>query len=253
MSLENRVLELEKETALLKQEIKNLKKLLNLNVPADDSEWIANRAGEWMIKVVYPGIYDPDKSPSVGFPHNRRKIAEQIKVGQMMFIYVTRPVKKIIGLTRVVSSVKPSDGKWPYVVDLEWIIVPKPGLTLAEAGLNIRPRIGESLYAIKKSAADRILQQLNEQPDLDMEEIMERLNQYIKTSQKEKVTYKEAVERLKNAGFYEAAEALANYRAHDGSVRGWDEFAERGELYRNYPKARSVIWPNTYFIADPLL
>ncbi|WP_026694231.1 hypothetical protein [Peribacillus kribbensis] len=250
MSLEDRVFELEKETALLKEEVKNLKKLLKVKDLAEDSEWIANRAGEWMIKVVYPGIYDPEKSPSVGFPHNRRKVAEQIKAGQMVFIYVIRPVKRIIGLTRVVSPVKPSDGQWPYSIELEWVMPPKPGLTLEEAGLNIRPRIGESLYAIKQSAADRILRQLNEQPDLHMEEILERLSQYLVNAQKERVSFKEAVERLRMAGYEESAEVLSAYRAQDGSVRGWDELAERGELHRKYPKARSIIWPNTYS-SDP--
>jgi hypothetical protein len=251
MSLEHRVLELEKETALLREEINRLKKLLKSpDIEPADSEWIANKTGQWMIKVVYPGIYEQRTTPSVGFPKNRRKIAEQIAAGQMMFIYVTKPVKRIIGLTRVVSTVKAVEGKWPYAVDLEWIIGPKLGVTLPEAGLTIRPRIGETLYAIKEETAERILKQLKEHPDLDEDEVLKLVNQYLEMSQKERVSYQEAILRLKNAQLHVAAELLASYRAQDGSVRGWDELAERGELYRRFPDARNAIWPNTYASID---
>jgi hypothetical protein len=251
MSLEHRVIELEKEIALLREEMKHLKKLLkDVDEEAADFEWVANKAGQWMIKVVYPGIYDQRTTPSVGFPKNRRKVAEQIETGQMMFIYVTKPVKRIIGLTRVLSTAKAVEGKWPYAIDLEWTIGPKLGITLAEAALSIRPRIGETLYTIKEETAIRIMEQLQRQPDLNEDELLILINQYLEHSQKERVSYKEAIIRLKNAKLDAAAEALSSYRAQDGSVRGWDELAERGELFRLFPQARTAIWPNTYAFID---
>ncbi|MED1204277.1 hypothetical protein [Heyndrickxia acidicola] len=246
MSLEHRVIELENELAILKEEMKHIKSLLKITTEEADFDWAANKAGEWMIKVVYPGIYDQRMTPSVGFPKNRKKIADQIKTGQKMFIYVTKPVKRIIGLTRVISTVKAVEGKWPYAVDLEWVIGPKLGLTLAETALTIRPRIGETLYALKEETAIRIMEQLQAQPDLNEDELLILINQYLELTKKERVSYNEAIIRLKGAGLTEAAQALSSYRAQDGSVRGWDELAERGELYRRYPQARTAIWPDTY-------
>ena len=43
-------------------------------------------------------------------------------------------------------------------------------------------------------------------------------------------------------------DALEDFKADDGSVRGWDEKIERGDLYRRYPKAREIIWPEEYGI-----
>jgi hypothetical protein len=44
----------------------------------------------------------------------------------------------------------------------------KPGITLAEAGLDIRPRIGDTLFSITDEKASKIFAALNSQDDLDI-------------------------------------------------------------------------------------
>ncbi|MDR4144979.1 hypothetical protein [Bacillus paranthracis] len=129
--------------------------------------WKRNGISDYMIKVVYPGIYREKDKPKAAFPNNRRKIAEKIEVGQYMFIYATSPEKKIIGLTKVTSSIKEVGGRWPYLVDLEWVVGPKPGIRFKEAGLDIRPLPGDTLFSIADEKAQEMIALLNEQPDLD--------------------------------------------------------------------------------------
>lgn len=243
--MENRVVELERKVATLEADLIAIKKKLNLTeeVP-DDREWVSNSAGDWSIKVVYPGIYVQGKYPTAGFPKNRKKTAEQVSPGQMMFIYATHPVKRIIGMTKVTSSMKQVGGQWPYSVDLEWVLGPKQGVTFAEAGLDIRPRVGDTLYAIETQAAHRIIDLLEAQSDLSDETIEYLANEYRHLYKS--VTHPEAVKKLREVGMNDAAGALDDFRAEDDSVRGWDEKIERGDLYRRFPKAREVIWPDEY-------
>lgn len=206
-----------------------------------------------MIKLVYPGIYVQKEKPTAGFPRNRRKVANQLIPGQKMFIYATSPVKKIIGLTKIVEPMKVLDGRWPYSVALEWEIGPKlEGVTLQEAGLDIRPRPGDTLYGITEEVAQTIIKLLQRQKDLTKEQWDLLALQY-RELYKESVSHQEAVKRLRVAGMNEAADALSNYYASDGTRRGWDEVIEKGYLYKEYPKARTVIWPETYGDMDSLL
>lgn len=166
MSLETRVEKLEKEVRLLKDELALLKKGLQGKKQTDTQ---INVVDDYMIKLVYTGIYAKIKdgnSTVIGFPKNRRKLAEQISVGQKMFIYVTSPVKKIIGLMRVVKGIEESTGRWPYIITLNWEIGPKQGIGFADIGLQIRPRVGDTLYAITNEKAKEIIDLLNEQQDL---------------------------------------------------------------------------------------
>jgi hypothetical protein len=82
-------------------------------------------------------------------------------------MYATSPEKKIIGLTKITSNMKIVDGRWPYSVDLDWIIPIKPGVTFADVGLNIRPRVGDTLYSITDEKAQEIIEALKAQPNLE--------------------------------------------------------------------------------------
>lgn len=244
--MEKRVADLEKEVVLLKKELLDIKQLLNIQLEAEERPWETNTVSDWMIKLVYPGIYVQKDKPAAGFPQNRRKTAVQIKPGQMMFIYATSPVKKIIGLTKVVSTMKVLEGRWPYSVDLEWVIGPKQeGVSLEECGLNIRPRPGDTVYGINEDVAQEIVGLLDEQDDLTPDQWDLLARQY-KELYKEAVSFDEAVRRLRDAGEDEAADALESFYAVDGTRRGWDEMVSKGQFHRTYPNARSTIWPNTY-------
>lgn len=167
MAIENRVAALEKMVADLQAEVKELRIIAKPNDDSDTREWNRNVVSDYMIKVFYPGLYCEGDQPTSGFPKNRKKTSEQITPGQYMFAYLTSPVKKIIGLTKVTSSMKQVSGQWPYSVDLEWVIGPKQGFTFNELGLDIRPRVGDTLYGLTDDKADEIIKKLKQQPDLD--------------------------------------------------------------------------------------
>jgi len=176
MSLEARVEKLEKEMRTLKDEVTLLKRELQGKAESDIQ---TNVVDDYMIKVVYTGIYPKignGNSLAIGFPKNRRKLAEQISVGQRMFVYVTSPVKKIIGLMKVVEEVKEikaaaGEERWPYVITVDWEIGPKQGVGFADVGLQIRHRVGDTLYAITDDKAKELIRQLNEQPNLSQSTI----------------------------------------------------------------------------------
>ncbi|MGE7828857.1 hypothetical protein [Paenibacillus sp. NPDC093718] len=247
--LEQKIDEYGRKIKSLEDQLQAVMRAIDMkNDVPEDREWVSNSAGDWSIKVVYPGIYTQthESYPTAGFPKNRKKTAEQVTPGQMMFIYATNPVKRVIGMTRVTSTMKEVGGQWPYSVDLEWVLGPKQGITFAEAGLDIRPRIGDTLYAITEEAAHRMIDLLEKQPDLTEETIAYLSSEY--KTQLKVVTHKDAIKRLREAGMDEVADALEDFKADDGSVRGWDEKIERGDLYRRYPKAREIIWPEEYGI-----
>lgn len=167
MELQERVIELEKTVDKLSREIKEIKKFINKE-NNQDREWQRNVVDKYMIKVVYPGIYTYKREPVAGFPKNRKKLVEDIHPGQYMFIYVTSPVKKVIGLVEVTSEMKEiGDGKWPYLVDLKWVIGPKQGVTFKDLDLNIRPRIGDTLYSLSEDKALEVKAILEKQQTID--------------------------------------------------------------------------------------
>jgi len=245
--MEKRIETLELKVADLEQKLTDLMVKLKISDElTEELEWKSNSAGEWSIKVVYPGIYQEGRTPTAGFPKNRKKTAEQVSPGQAMFVYVTSPIKKIIGMTRVVSSMKQVGGQWPYSVDLDWVIGPKQGVSFNDVDLGIRPRIGDTLYQINEDVAQRIIKKLEEQDDLTDEMIRYLANEY-RDKYRVRVQFPEAVRKLRDAKMDSAADALEiEGRADDGSVRGWDEKIERGNLYRKFPKAREIIWPDRY-------
>lgn len=166
MSLEVRVDKLEKEVRLLKDELVLLKREIQ---GKEETDTQTNVVDDYMIKLVYTGIYSKIRnggSTIIGFPKNRRKLAEQISVGQNMFIYVTSPVKKIIGLMKVIKGVEEAAGRWPYIITVTWEIGPKQGISFSDVGLQIRPRVGDTLYAITDDKAKELISLLKGQPDL---------------------------------------------------------------------------------------
>lgn len=165
--LSKRVLELEELVNDLNERVKILEAASNQANMPDDSDWKRNTVADYMIKVVYPGIYAKKDKPVAGFPKNRQKTSENIQVGQYMFLYATSPEKKIIGLTKATSSVHEVGGRWPYQIDLEWVVGPKPGITFKEIGLDIRPLPGDTIFSLKEEKAQELIQALKSQPDLD--------------------------------------------------------------------------------------
>lgn len=167
IQLENKLKELERKVEKLTKEIKEINKFINRE-SNEDKEWQRNVVDKYMIKVVYPGIYTYKRNPVAGFPKNRKKIVEEIHPGQYMFIYVTSPVKKIIGLVEVTSDMKEiEDAKWPYLVDLKWVVGPKQGVSFKELDLDIRPRIGDTLYSLNEQKALEVKKILENQETID--------------------------------------------------------------------------------------
>lgn len=154
----------------LEGELKDLRReimLIKGESISKKNDWKSNTVRDYMIKVVYPGIFCMINEPKAAFPKNKRRIAEQIELGQYMFIYVTSPEKRIIGMTKITLKMKEVGGRWPYSVELDWVIGPKAGVTLKEAGLDIRPRVGDTLFGLSDETAQEIISLLNEQDDLD--------------------------------------------------------------------------------------
>lgn len=112
---------------------------------------------------------------TVSFPSSKEWLAKQVREGMHFFIYVTSPVRKVIGLARALGpaefrgDVTPSR---PWVVPMEWVIGPKAsGVTFSEAGIAVRSRPGDTVYAIPEDVAKRLVDALIPLPDLDEAEV----------------------------------------------------------------------------------
>ncbi len=245
--MENRIDTLELEVRQLRKELQEIKSLLRPERQKENHHWKSNAVGDWMIKLVYPGIYAQKDKPEAGFPRNRRKIADQILPGQKMFIYVTSPIKKIIGLTRVTDQmIVRDDSRWPFSVSLEWEIGPiEKGISLESVGLDIRPRPGDTLFGISDDIAQNIIQLLKNQPDLTDEQ-HESLSFQYRELYKKPVSFSDALQILRDSGENNAAETLESFFAVDGTRRGWDEYVSKGSFFEEFPKVRSIIWPETF-------
>ena len=177
INIENRVDNLEKLVEVLKEELDILKTKVEQQEVLDERGWKRNSSGDYMIKIFYPGIFSLNhrNKPIAGFPKNRKKLSKEIKVGQYMFIYVTSPIKKIIGLGKVISIMQTVVGNWPYAVPFEWVIKPKSGISFEEAGIDIRVRVGDTLFSLDKDKADKIIEKLCSQLDMS-DSTMDYLN-----------------------------------------------------------------------------
>lgn len=180
MTIEMRVLVLEKQIQELAMEVSKLKE--GREDKPDTKEWKRNGVGDYMIKVLYPGILHKEhrQNPSAGFPTNRKSLSQQIQPGQIMLIYTTDPIKKIIGVGEVTSYMKVVDSKWKYSVDFKWVVPPKSGLTLEEAGLDIKVMVGDTIFSLTAEKANTIISRLKKQPDLEESTMDYIANEYEK-------------------------------------------------------------------------
>lgn len=130
------------------------------------------------IKIIYPGFLNDLDYKKIGFPKNRKKLAEQIslriKQGEIIecFIYLTHPVKKVVGLVRLTSEMQEisSEPRWPYQFSYEFIIRPKYGVGLMDVGIGKRCRPGDTVISIDNKTAQNLVEILNKQVDLTEEE-----------------------------------------------------------------------------------
>lgn len=174
--MESRVLDLEKRVAELERKVETLIAGQGLPSVNDMADIKRHDAGEYSIKVIYPGIYHHlDEPLRAGFPKNRRSLARRVAKGSHMFIYVTSPEKWIIGMAEVTGPAEADLGanpKWPYVVPLRWEIGPKAiGVKFSDVGIDIRPRIGDTLYALGTDKAEEIKALLRQKPDLTAQDV----------------------------------------------------------------------------------
>lgn len=139
----------------------------------------------YSIKLVYPAFYHEicagHEEFKVGFPKFKRKLAKKVESGHLFFVYVTSPEKWIIGLGRVVDPARELEGehKRPYQVSLKWVVGPKSvGVKFTDADLIIKPRIGDSLYALEMKDALRIIERLRKLPDATSEDLEKRAQLY---------------------------------------------------------------------------
>jgi len=243
--LDDKIRSLQKEIEYLKKEVSELRHQLTISNKKNIQPWQSNFVTDWMIKLVHPSIYAQKEQLSVGFARNRRKIAASIYPDQKMFIYVTVPVKRIIGLATVIGKMEViEENRWPYQVPLKWEIGPKEvGISLKDAGMDVRPRPVDSLYGITEEIAEKVIQILIEQKDISKEQWDLLANQY---SESINPSLEEAVIRLREAKENKAALELNTYFAKDGTRRGWEEYVIKGHFSIKYPRAKSIIWPDTY-------
>lgn len=135
------------------------------------------------LKILYSDW--PREAPErVAFPKNRYNIAKSMRPGMLCLIYLTHPIKKIVTVTEITGTIE--DGasewanqeneypRWPYVVPHKRTMGYKEGLTLKEAGIDFRPRPGDTYLNLDKETFDRIVNTLQEQPDYDWSKWLEK-------------------------------------------------------------------------------
>lgn len=139
-----------------------------------------NQLGEpYSIKLVYPGFYHALDVGipycTIGFPNHKEKLAKLVEQGTLFFVYITSPVRRVIGLAQAMGSAEyrgDVDARRPWVVTLEWVIGPKAdGVSFADVGLEVRARAGDSVYSIPVSVAASLMERLRSLCDLDQVEV----------------------------------------------------------------------------------
>jgi len=137
------------------------------------------------LKILYADW--PREAPErVAFPKNRYNMAKSMQPGMMCLIYLTYPVKRIVTVTEITGTIEEGARKWPkqeaeyprwpYVVSHKRTMGFKEGLTLKEAGIDFRPRPGDTYLKLDKDTFERIAGILKEQPDYDWSKWLEMYN-----------------------------------------------------------------------------
>lgn len=118
---------------------------------------------KFMVKIMYDELLKRIDSPTVGFPNTQvgRLKAEKLNDDDIMFIYVTSPIQKIIGLAKVKGPYFRENSRWPHQVPIDWIIPPRdPGVMLKEANITYRPNRGDSEFWISYDSAKLLINKL---------------------------------------------------------------------------------------------
>ena len=187
--MEKRLKSLEKYIVTLEQRIETLESELSLVLshlsitPVEEIvPFKKNTPSQYMLKTVYPDFYHHLNEPKIGFSSNREKLARKIEKCSFMFVYLTSPEKRIIGLVKVVGDVEEvSESRWPFQLPTEWVIGPKgEGVTFKEVNLDIRLRPGDTLLSLTQEIAVKIIDLLNEQLDLDKNTLVVMKKRYPK-------------------------------------------------------------------------
>lgn len=133
----------------------------------------------YSIKLVYPTFYGSldVEIPffTVSFPAAKERLAKKVQAGAKFFIYVTSPVRRVIGLAEAMGPAEyrgDDSPSRPWVVPMEWTIGPKlDGVSLKDIGLAVKARPGDSVYAIPTAIARRLSRALRRLSDLNQEEV----------------------------------------------------------------------------------
>ncbi|WP_195238813.1 sigma factor-like helix-turn-helix DNA-binding protein [Romboutsia sp. 1001285H_161024_C4] len=152
-------------------------KLMNDNISSKG--YVSNP----FIKLIYPGFLNNLEYGKIGFPKNRRKLAEQIsrrvRDGENLecFIYLTTPIKKVVALVKITSEMEVirDQERWPYQFKYEFIIRPKDGVSLIDAGINKRCRPGDTVISMSNEISENLKELLNSQEDLTDEDIQAKV------------------------------------------------------------------------------
>ncbi|WP_238883885.1 winged helix-turn-helix transcriptional regulator [Clostridium sp. YIM B02551] len=129
------------------------------------------------IKTLYPDFFKYLSNPRIGFPSNRYKLASQVRKGQLCYIYLTTPCKKVVAMVKVISDLIITSGRWPYVFDVEVIIPPKKGVTLSQVGINKRLTQGTTHICISEQINTELMNKLKAQPSLTDKEIQDFIDE----------------------------------------------------------------------------
>lgn len=131
------------------------------------------------LKIMY---YDwPQRPERMGFPKNRKNVAENIVPGTQCLVYLTAPIKRIVAATKITGT--PADGlkewpnhdqefpRWPYTLTHELITGFKRGIPLEEIRQGelekFGPRPGDSYIPITEATYKRLFKFLEGQEDFD--------------------------------------------------------------------------------------
>ncbi|MBU7005541.1 hypothetical protein [Phosphitispora fastidiosa] len=139
------------------------------------------------LKILYAN-WTREAPERIAFPKNRYNIAKSMAPGMLCLVYLTHPIKRIVTVTEITGTIETGAKRWPdqereyprwpFVVPHKKILGLKEGLTLKEAGIDFRPRPGDTYLKLDKATFDGIVSTLKEQPDYDWCKWLELYSDY---------------------------------------------------------------------------
>ena len=143
------------------------------------------------LKILYAN-WTREAPERIAFPKNRYNIAKSMAPGMLCLVYLTHPIKRIVTVTEITGTIETGAKRWPdqereyprwpYVVPHKQILGLKEGVTLKEAGIDFRPRPGDTYLKLDKETFDRIVNTLKEQPDYDWCKWLELYSDYCESN-----------------------------------------------------------------------